>query len=112
EATLVWAPLCDRTVELFIETLEGPVPTLITGPDGKPQRTAEGKFLIEGGWPCQHYPESWRERAQTLLADYRRLRAEHRLCGKPERLGENFTLLRGYLETCLQEPRRLTGLDV
>jgi hypothetical protein len=112
EATLVWTPLHDRTVDLFIETLEGPAPTLTAGPDGKPVRTAAGKLVIEGGWPCQHYPEGWRDRARALLADYHRLRAEHRLCRKPDRPGESFALLRGYLQTCVQDPRRLTGRDV
>lgn len=112
EAILVWAPLCDRAVELFVETLEGSVPMLATGPDGKPQRTREGKYHIEGGWPCQHYPEGWSDRARMLLSDYHRLRAEHALCGKPERRGENFALLRGCLETCVQAPRLLTGREV
>ena len=112
EATLVWSPLCDRAVELFLETLKGPVPTLQTGPDGKPLRTTTGKYSIEGGWPCQHYPEGWRARAQVLLKDYRRLRKTHPLCGKPERKGENFTLLRGHLETCVKDPEQLTGKDV
>jgi hypothetical protein len=112
EATLVWGPLCDRAVALFVETLEGPTPSLKVGPDGKPLRIAAGRFDLEGGWPCQRYPEGWRDRARALLEDYRRLRAEHRLCDKPERPGENFALLRGYLETCVEDPRRLTGRDV
>lgn len=112
EATQVWAPLCDRAVALFVETLAGPVPSLKTGPDGKPVRTPAGKYQIEGGWPCQHYPDGWRDRARALLDNYRRLRAEHQLCGKPERRGQNFALLRGYLEMCVADPRRLKGRDV
>jgi hypothetical protein len=112
EATLVWAPLGDRAIELFLETLEGPAPSLKTGTDGKALRSAAGKVHIEGGWPCQYYPDGWRDRARALLEDYRRLRGEHRLCGKPERPGQNFALLRGYLETAVEDPRRLTGRDV
>jgi hypothetical protein len=112
EAALVWAPLCDRAVALFAETVEGPAPSLRAGADGRPLRTSAGKHDIEGGWPCQHYPDGWRTRARALLDDYRQLRAEHRLCGKPERPGQNFALLRGHLETCVQGPERLTGRGV
>src|SRR5262249_18292864 len=112
EAIQVWAPLCDRIVELFQETVKGPAPTLGTGADGKPLRSPSGQVVIEGGWPCQHYPDGWQVRARATLEDYRRQRAEHHLCSKPERKGGNFALLRGYLETCLREPRQLTGRDV
>lgn len=112
EAIQVWAPLCDRVVELFLETLEGEAPTVHTDAASKPLMTDIGQFVIVGGWPCQHYPEGWRKRAKTVLDDYRRLRAKHRLCSKPERRGENFTTLRGYLETCVENPSRLTGNDV
>jgi hypothetical protein len=112
EAAQIWAPLCDRAVALFLETIEGPVPTLQTGPDGKPLRRPTGSFLIEGGWPCQHYSEGWTARAKALLEDYRRLRLEHSQCGKPERKGENFAILREYLKICASNPHRLTGRDV
>ncbi|HLK59940.1 MAG TPA: hypothetical protein VKU00_25490 [Chthonomonadaceae bacterium] len=112
EATLIWAPLYDRAVALFLETLEGPAPMIKVGPRSKPLRDATGKFFVEGGWPCQHYPEDWQARVQSLLEDYQRLRKEHALCGKPERQGENFALLRGYLAVCLQNPQQLTGRDV
>ncbi len=112
ESTQVWAPLCDRAVELFLETIEGSVPTLQTGSNGKPTRTETGRFIIEGGWPCQHYPESWQTRARVLLEDYRHLREKHQLCNKPVRQGENFPLLRRYLEACIAAPDSLTGREV
>ncbi len=112
EAIQVWTPLFDRIVELFLETLEGPPPTLQTGPDGKPLRTAAGKFFIEGGWPCQHYPEGWVARARAFLKEYRQQRKRHSLCGKPEHPAENFALLRRHLQTCTRKPGQLTGRDV
>lgn len=88
EAALVWAPLGDRAARLFLET-------------------------YTDGWPCRHYPDGWRERARLLLDDYRRLKDEKRpLCRKHERKGENSALLRGFLETCVSDPARLTGRDV
>jgi hypothetical protein len=82
EAIAVWVPLFDRLVGLFLETVEGEVPSLRRGENGTPEKTADGRFVVDGGWPCQHYPDGWRDRALSLLADYERLRAEHRLCGK------------------------------
>lgn len=113
EAVLVWAPLLDRAVQLFLETVEGPVPFLQTGPDGKPTRNgANGNFIVQGSWPCQQYPDSWQARAQTLLDDYRTLRKKHPLCRKPERADSNFAILRSALERCVRNPKALTGRDV
>jgi hypothetical protein len=106
EATTVWAPLGDRAVELFLETVEGPAPVL--------QAVAEGEaetHVITGGWPCRHYPEGWQARALALLEDYRRLRAEHRQSPRPDRRG-SFAQLRRYLEICVADPARLSGRDV
>lgn len=111
EAIRVWAPLFDRMVALFRETVEGPPPTLRRG-DGRPARTPSGGFVIDGGWPCQHYPADWGERAAAVLADYRRLRAEHPLCAKFDRPKRRFGRLRGLLEACAADPRQLTGRDV
>ena len=44
-----------------------------------------GPLRVEA--PCQHYPADWNERARALLDDFRRLRRQHILCGKPERKG-------------------------
>jgi hypothetical protein len=112
EAIQVWTPLYDRVAELFFETVEGPLPSLRTGADGKPLRGPQGNFIIEGGWPCQRYPDGWPARARAALNDYRRLRKQNRKCGKPENPTQNFAILRGHLETCIKKPRRLTGRDV
>jgi hypothetical protein len=112
EAVLVWAPLYDRVVALFAETVAGPLPTLRSGPDGTPLRTAEGRCIVDGGWPCQRYQDDWRTRAQATLDDYHQQRAVHRLCRKSERASENFAILRTYLEQCVVDPRQLSGRDV
>jgi hypothetical protein len=112
EAIRVWAPLCDRVVELFIETVRGPIPTLRLDLDGKPLKTPEGKFVIEGGWPCQVYPDGSQARATALLEEYRRLRSEHQRCRKPDHRKRSFACLCGYLETCVRDPGRLIGRDV
>lgn len=112
EALLVWAPLADRVTELFLETVDGPAPTLATGPDGKALRDESGRHTITGGWPCRHFPAGWQGRALAVLEDYRRLRQEHRRSARPDRPRETFAQLRRYLEVCAADPARLTGRDV
>jgi hypothetical protein len=112
EVLRLWAPLADRTVELFLETVEGPAPVLQTGAGGKPLLDDGGRHRITGGWPCQHYPPGWQGRALALLDEYRRLRREHRLSARPDRPRESFAQLRRYLEICVAGPDRLTGRDV
>jgi hypothetical protein len=112
ETIEVWVPLYGRVVELFLATVPGALPTLRVGPDGAPLRTPTGQFVIDGDWPCQHYPEGWKEKARAVLDEYRRLRTTHRLCASPESRKSGFATLRRYLEQCAQAPQRLTGLDV
>jgi len=113
ESVLTWAPLSDRVVELFLETVDGAVPSLELGPNGEPARMTTGKLIINGGWPCQKYDVAWKTRALSLLHEIRHLRSEHRLCGKPERLKKStFAALRNYLEICTADPRKLNGKDV
>lgn len=112
EALQVWAPLLDRAVALFVETVEGPLPAVALGPDGRPQRAEDGSWSLSGGWPCQRYPAGWRERAQALLDEFRALRQKHTRCTRLERLKGNLPRLRLYLERCVAEPRSLSGRDV
>jgi hypothetical protein len=112
EALSVWAPLFDEMVDLFLETVEGPPPTVATSPSGAPLKRADSSWDLSGGWPCQRYPEAWSERARGWLAKYKRLRTDHRRCRRPELPKKNFSQLRGYLERCAANPRALTGRDV
>ncbi|OJT18162.1 hypothetical protein BO221_42515 [Archangium sp. Cb G35] len=111
EALRVWNPLYDRAVELFLETVEGDLPHLAEE-NGELVRRPDGQGRVEGGWPCQHWPEGWHERARRLLRDYQAERQNHKLCGKPEHPKENFARLRGFLERCVADARSLTGRDV
>ncbi len=108
----VWNPLLDRLINLFVETVEGPLPAVTLGSGGQVQRDPGGAELIDGGWPCQIYPPGWRERAQTWLADYGRLRASHRPCRRLERAQEAGTRLRAALARCVADPRSLSGREV
>jgi hypothetical protein len=110
EAIQVWAPLYDRAVALFLETVEGEMPTL-SPTVGDMDREANGS-IVQGGWPCKRYPDDWKPRAQQLLEDYRAARRNQGLCGKPERPKENFARLRGYMKRCIDDSATLTGRDV
>ncbi|MEW6735998.1 MAG: hypothetical protein AB1489_32185 [Acidobacteriota bacterium] len=112
EAIEIWIPLYDRVVELFVETIEGSAPSLKTDSNGKPLMSEAGVFQVEGGWPCQIYPEGWHERAKLALDEYSKERAKHQLCDKPERQSENFSQLREYLKKGLDDPGKLSGRDV
>jgi hypothetical protein len=101
EALRLWTPLYDRAVLLFVETLDGPVPTMRTDERGKP---LDGGRQIDGGTPGAHLPEGWRERARALLDEYAALRRQHSLCGKPEDPRENFFRLRALMARCLEGP--------
>lgn len=94
EAVRIWAPMYDRTVALFLETVDGPLP----------RRDQAGRVDPQSGWPCRRFPNDWAQRARALLREYRQARESHRLCGKPERKKENFYRLRAYLAACLSDP--------
>jgi len=112
EAMLVWMPLVDRIVDLFLQTVEGPPPTLKLGEDGKPLRGENGKYAIEGGWPCQHYGDEWRQRARAVLAEFAETRKHHKLYRKVDHKGENIAILRKFLAVCVQNTKQLTGREV
>jgi hypothetical protein len=88
EAISVWAPLYDRAVALFVETL--------------------GET---NGEPSLTYRPGWGARAQALLDDYGNARARHNLCGKPERRKENFFRLRQYLAKNISDASSMTAGD-
>lgn len=111
EALRVWNPLYDRAVELFLETVQGELPHLAVE-NGELVRRPDGQGRVEGGWPCQSWPEGWHERARQLLRDYQAERQNHKLCGKPEHPKGNFARLRGFLERCVADARSLTGRDI
>ncbi|MEW8029652.1 MAG: hypothetical protein AB2761_03455 [Candidatus Thiodiazotropha endolucinida] len=87
EAIEVWAPLYDRIVSMFLET-------------------------VKDDWPCQDYPEGWSERALAILCEYTELRNQHTLCGKMERTNGHSAQLREFLGRCARKPDTLTGQEV
>ncbi len=113
ESIKIWTPLYDRAVNLFIETVEGDVPELsVEGDAGKLARASNGQPIVDGGWPCKHYPENWAARAKNLLQEYEEAKKLNSLCKKHEKPKENFARLRKYLLTASSNPELLSGHDV
>ncbi|MEM1127418.1 MAG: hypothetical protein AAGI71_12255 [Bacteroidota bacterium] len=105
EVLSVWAPFEDRLVELFAETVEGRYPQVVSPAAG-------GAAMVEGGWPCQVYPEGWPARAQTLLDRYEQLRAEHVHGSRHADPARNLARLLAVLRVAAEDPRALTGRQV
>ena len=104
ETLMVWNPLSDRVVALLQETLNGEPPRLIVTADGRPR--------IEGGWPCQHYPDDWHQRARALLVEIAELRKVHSLCARPDDPKSNLGRLLHVVRVATTAPERLCGRDV
>lgn len=102
EALRFWAPLSDRAAALWLETVEGPWPSVRRGPDGEPLRRPDRNHEVEGGFPGARFPEGWHARARALLDEYAALRGSHQKSGKPDRAGESFARLRGALERAVR----------
>ena len=100
EAVQIWAPLLDRVVSLFLDTVAGTDPAVAD--DG----------TITGGWPCQRYAEGWALRASQLLAELEGARARHRRCRAPHKRSASLAQLRGIMAVCARDPQQLSGLDV
>ena len=108
----VWLPLYDRIVALFLETVEGEVPTLQTDDSGRWVRSVEGKFPVIGGWPCRHYREGWNEAAEAVIKEFDQQAKLHKRCGKPWRQKNSLGQLQLYLRLCINTPEALTGREV
>lgn len=104
-ATLrVWNPLYDDLVALWVETVEGDLPTLDT--------TAEPSRVV-GGWPCRRFPADWGVRRAALLERYAHAQAHHADAGtRHEHRRSNFTRLARALELCEVDSSRLSARDV
>lgn len=112
EALRVWVPLYDEAVGLLLETVAGDAPVAARQPDGSWQRDAQGRFAVSGGWPCAHYPEGWRARAESLLARHDAARLAHTLCGRPSREKHGIAPLVDGLRRCATDPASLSGREV
>lgn len=108
----VWLPVYDQMVALFLETVEGAVPTLQTDENGQWVRSPEGKFPVVGGWPCRYYPKGWIAAAKALLKTFDQQAKVHRLCSKPWNRKNSLGQLQVYLRLCVKSPEALTGREV
>src|SRR5215469_14122026 len=99
-------------VGLFLETVNGEVPTIVADNEGRWVSPETRRFRIVGGWPCHHYPSDWNKRAKALLLDIERARANHKHCRKPGRMKDSFARLHAYLARCAENAPLLTGRDV
>lgn len=99
-------------VGLFLETVKGDMPAIVPDAERRWVSPETRRFRVAGGWPCQHYPSGWGERALAASAVIERARTTHKLCGKPGKTNDSFARLHGYLNRCAKDPALLTGRDV
>lgn len=112
EAIDVWTPLYDELVGLFLETIEGPPPSLACGSDGEVLPRENGKFQVEGGWPCKVFADDWSSRATAWLQRFEMQKSEHKLSSKPWHRKSSLAQLSPYLEKCLSDTKSLSGREV
>jgi hypothetical protein len=112
EAIHVWIPLYDRMAGLFLETVEGDLPTIVPDADGRWVSPETKRFHITGGWPCRHFAPDWKQRAESLLSEIDRTRQTHQRCGRPNQKDDSFARLVSFLRTCANDSAALTGRDV
>jgi hypothetical protein len=112
EAIEVWAPLYDRVVALFLETVAGETPVVQRGEKHGGRVGADGRHVVAGGWPCAHYPLGWVERAQVLLSDLDAARTGRQRCTRQSRRDQNMGGLFESLRRCAQAPQTLANHDV
>ncbi|MBP7862886.1 hypothetical protein KA183_14465 [bacterium] len=112
EAIQVWMPLYDRAVSLFLETVDGDIPSLETDESGALKRKENGQPIASGGWPCKKFSADWSARAKALLNDYESACKDYVKCTKHKKKKENFARLRGYLEIASRNPNELTERDI
>ena len=113
ETIEIWLPLYDRFVAHFLDTVEGDPPTARRDPaTGGFVRDKNGSFTVDGGWPCQVYPEGWTKTAYELLGEYRALRPRHAASRKPDDPRDSLHQLQGFLASAAVDPESLSGRDV
>ncbi len=64
---------------------------------------------MEGGWPCQQYPEGWQARARELLEDYQQQLTIH---GPSRRIVRRTESLTSLLRKCVDDPLQLSEREV
>lgn len=94
EAITVWRPLYDRTVALFLSTVDDEPPRLTNNEDGAP--------TVTGGFPSQDASPEFVAVARSLLAEYGESRKTNQRCNRPRRK-DNFAQLREFLAKAVGE---------
>jgi hypothetical protein len=84
----VWAPLHDRLLALFAET------------------------MTSDDWPCQVRPAGWAERAAALLAEFDELNKRSEVPSKYRKAGSHYVQLREYLRQCIASFASLSPKDM
>lgn len=88
QSVLAWAPLHDRLLALFAETMSS------------------------DDWPCQIRPSGWTERAVKLLAEFDELANGSKVASKYRKAGSHYVQLRDYLRDCLVSFDALSPKDL
>lgn len=83
-----WAPLHDRLLALFAET------------------------MAADDWPCQACPPGWAERAAKLLAEFDDLASRSQVLSKYRKAGSHHVQLREYLRNCIVSFAALSPIDL
>lgn len=112
ESILIWTPLYDRIVRLFLQTVDGAIPQFCENADGSLVRSESGQPVVSGGWPCRNYSPEWSTQAKQILDDYSEALSKNLLCKKHLKRKENFAQLRAYAEKIIRDPKALSGKDV
>lgn len=87
EALVVWRPLYDRLVDLWLAT-------------------------VEDDWPCRRRPADWSTSRQQWLDGYAAASSTRTICSDHLRPRSNFAILRAALDACPHDSSSLTGRDV
>ena len=87
ESLAVWAPMKQRAVALFLETVREDI-------------------------PCRVVSSEWRERAEVLVADYAAARAAHRLCKRPHHPKQNLAILVRAAKQLVTSPDSLSAREI
>ncbi len=117
DALTLWLPLYDRVASLFLMTVKGPAPTFVRGADGALLLRPDRQPLLQGGLPCQRFPEGFADEARATCALYTELRQRHASAhgaphGASEPISPNMATLLAYAATAARDPKALGERDV
>ena len=103
ETLRLWNPLYDDLVALWAETVDGPLPHLVT---------LDGAVRVEGGWPAQRFADGWAERRAEWLTRYAATIGQATRSTRHQHPKSNFTRLRRALESADDGGAGLSGREV